>query len=79
MIVEFEDNGAGIPPAHLAKIFDPFFTTKAPGQGRGLGLTVSYNIITKHNGDIRVTSVPGRTQFHITLPINFADTEEHKL
>ena len=71
--IAVEDNGIGIPPAHLSKIFDPFFTTKAPGQGRGLGLTVSYNIITKHNGDIRVTSVPGRTQFHITLPINFVD------
>lgn len=75
VIIEFEDNGPGIPAALMPKIFDPFFSTKAPGQGRGLGLTVSYNIITNHHGHIEVTSVPGRTQFHITLPINHVDTQ----
>ncbi|NJN55105.1 MAG: histidine kinase [Anaerolineae bacterium] len=70
VVLEIEDNGPGIAPAHLPKIFDPFFTTKPPGKGSGLGLNISYNIMTKHQGDIFVTSEPGRTTFQLVLPIN---------
>ncbi|MBX3055409.1 MAG: hypothetical protein KF770_02960 [Anaerolineae bacterium] len=72
VIVEIEDDGPGIAPAHLPKIFDPFFTTKPPGKGTGLGLNICYNIITKHKGDIVVTSEPGRTLFQVHLPVNLA-------
>jgi signal transduction histidine kinase len=68
--VEVEDNGPGIPEAVQAKIFDPFFTTKPPGEGTGLGLNISHNIIVqKHGGQIGVESRPGRTCFVVRLPI----------
>ncbi len=68
--VSIDDNGAGIPQDKLANIFDPFFTTKPPGQGTGLGLSVSYGIIKDHNGEIRAESEPGQnTRFIITLPV----------
>lgn len=67
--VEVSDNGKGIAPEHIDKIFDPFFTTKPVGQGTGLGLSVSYNIIKKHNGEIRIDSRIGQgTTFRIVLP-----------
>jgi PAS domain S-box-containing protein len=63
------DSGSGIPRAVLPKIFDPFFTTKKIGQGTGLGLSVSYGIISDHKGNIDVESEPGAgTTFIITLP-----------
>jgi signal transduction histidine kinase len=69
--IKIQDNGSGIPPNILPRIFDPFFTTKPPGQGTGLGLDISYNIIViKHKGDINVTSQPGNTCFEIRLPVN---------
>jgi signal transduction histidine kinase len=72
VVVEIEDNGSGIPPEVLPRIFDPFFTTKLPGQGSGLGLDISYNIIVfKHKGDIKVDSKPGKTCFQIRIPVNF--------
>jgi signal transduction histidine kinase len=68
--VEIADDGAGIPKELLPRIFDPFFTTKPIGSGTGLGLSLSYGIIQKHNGKIEVDSEPGRgTTFRITLPI----------
>ena len=68
---EISDNGCGINKDNLSKIFDPFFTTKEPGQGTGLGLNISYNIIVKkHKGDINVESEAGKgTKFIIKLPI----------
>ncbi len=69
LMVQVQDNGAGIPADMLPHIFDPFFTTKPVGKGTGLGLSVSHGIITKHGGRIEVDSVPGRkTVFTITLP-----------
>ena len=65
-----EDNGPGMDEEISRRAFEPFFTTKAPGLGTGLGLSVSYFIITKsHGGDMRVESEPGRgTRFIIDLP-----------
>ncbi len=71
-VVEIEDNGPGIPPEIQPRIFDPFFTTKPPGQGTGLGLDITYNIVVyRHRGEIKVTSQPGKTCFQVSLPINF--------
>lgn len=64
------DDGCGIPAENSEKIFDPFFTTQPIGQGTGLGLSVSYGIVKRHNGDIDIESTPGRgTQVIITLPV----------
>jgi signal transduction histidine kinase len=63
------DQGIGIPEANLDRVFDPFFTTKPVGQGTGLGLSVSYGIIARHGGDVRVTSQPGvGSTFTVRLP-----------
>jgi signal transduction histidine kinase len=68
--IEVEDTGCGIPVDMLPRIFDPFFTTKPVGSGTGLGLSLSYGIIQKHQGKIEVQSEVGRgTCFRITLPI----------
>ncbi|MHA7130666.1 ATP-binding protein [Algoriphagus namhaensis] len=65
-----EDNGSGIPKAIKDKIFQPFFTTKPTGQGTGLGLSLSYDIIRAHGGDLRVKSKEGEgTEMIIFLPI----------
>jgi two-component system, NtrC family, sensor kinase len=67
--VIIEDNGCGIPKTNLDKIFDPFFTTRPPGEGTGLGLSLSYGIIKSHNGDIVVETMEGLgSVFKIILP-----------
>ena len=71
VIVELEDNGPGIPKDIQEKIFSPFFTTKTVGKGTGLGLNISYKIIEKHSGEIKVFSKPGNTRFQVSLPIDF--------
>ncbi len=58
LAIEFTDTGNGIPREAQAKIFDPFFTTKETGEGTGLGLSMSYGIITKFGGNIIFTSLP---------------------
>jgi two-component system, NtrC family, sensor kinase len=64
------DNGNGIPKKVLDKIFQPFFTTKPTGQGTGLGLSLSYDIIKTHGGEIKVNTIENdQTEFIITLPI----------
>lgn len=74
--IEIADNGAGIPKEILSRIFDPFFTTKPIGSGTGLGLSLSYGIIQKHNGRIEVESeLNSGTRFHITLPIQHTSSE----
>ncbi len=67
--VEVSDTGQGISPEHANKIFDPFFTTKPVGKGTGLGLSVSYSIVKKHQGEIKVDSRVGEgTTFRVVLP-----------
>ncbi len=74
--IDFTDTGAGIPPENMEKIFEPFFTTKKVGEGTGLGLSVSYGLVQKFGGDIRVKSrvasdsQPGQTCFSVSLPIS---------
>jgi len=67
--VEIEDTGVGIPEEEIDKIFDPFYTTKGPGEGTGLGLSVSYSIIKEHNGEIEARSAEGQgATFIVRLP-----------
>jgi signal transduction histidine kinase len=69
VLVEFVDEGPGIPADVLARIFDPFFTTKPPGQGTGLGLAIAQSIVADHGGRIEVDSRPGAgTTFRVVLP-----------
>lgn len=68
--VEVGDTGPGIPPAIQPRIFEPFFTTKTMGSGTGLGLDISYRVVTlRHGGSITVTSQPGDTRFQVSLPL----------
>lgn len=68
--IDVADTGKGISEEHLKKVFDPFFTTKPVGQGTGLGLSVSYEIIKKHGGEMKVQSRIGEgTTFTVMLPI----------
>ncbi|MEW5821736.1 MAG: ATP-binding protein, partial [Cyanobacteriota bacterium] len=70
--IVISDTGCGISPDNLNKIFDPFFTTKDVGEGTGLGLSVSYGIIEKHNGTISVESKVGEgTKFTIRIPLKW--------
>ncbi|MEZ4702074.1 MAG: tetratricopeptide repeat protein [Rhodothermales bacterium] len=69
-VVRVEDNGAGVPETVQARIFDPFFTTKPPGEGTGLGLSLSYDIVTQgHRGMLRLdTSGAEGAAFELALP-----------
>jgi len=70
VVAEIEDDGPGMTPETAARVFDPFFTTKPTGQGTGLGLNISHNIVVQeHKGRITVDSTPGRTTFQVFLPI----------
>jgi signal transduction histidine kinase len=68
--IRIRDNGTGIPPEVKEKLFNPFFTTKPAGEGTGLGLSLSHDIIVKqHGGSIEVDTQPGQyTEFRIVLP-----------
>ena len=71
--VSISDTGKGIPPDVLPRIYDPGFTTQSGGVGKGLGLSIVYNIIQKHHGDIKVDSEVGKgTEVTISLPIEQA-------
>ena len=69
-IFEVSDNGAGMDEKTIQNIFDPFYTTKGIGKGTGLGLSIVSGIVKKHNGQISVDSMPGKTTFTVSLPIN---------
>ncbi|MFC1531761.1 ATP-binding protein [Thermodesulfobacteriota bacterium] len=80
--ISFTDTGPGIPPTNMDKIFEPFFTTKKVGEGTGLGLSVSYGIMKKFGGNIRVKSQtraegkePGTT-FTVVLPVSDTGNRE---
>jgi len=68
--ISVADNGNGIPEKIKEKIFQPFFTTKPTGSGTGLGLSLSYDIVKAHGGEIRVETKKGEgTEFIVQLPI----------
>ncbi len=67
--VSIIDNGPGISKDIIGRIFEPFFTTKKVGDGTGIGLDIVNRIIRNHNGEIKVNSEPGRTDFSVCLPI----------
>ncbi|MBL7740083.1 MAG: GHKL domain-containing protein [Chitinophagaceae bacterium] len=67
--VRIIDNGTGIPTEIISRIFDPFFTTKKQGEGTGIGLDLVSRVIKHHNGDIKVNSRPGQTEFSICIPV----------
>jgi two-component system, NtrC family, sensor kinase len=70
IVIQVRDNGSGIASAVMDQIWNPFFTTKAVGQGVGLGLAVTYNIVKKHEGEIHVESQMGTgTLFTVRLPV----------
>jgi C4-dicarboxylate-specific signal transduction histidine kinase len=71
VFIKVRDNGNGIPQKVLDKIYQPFFTTKPTGQGTGLGLSLSYDIIKAHGGELSVETKEGEfAEFIITLPVN---------
>jgi signal transduction histidine kinase len=69
VVVRVIDNGPGVPAEVRDRIFDPFFTTKPVGEGTGLGLDIVRRLVQRHNGGIEVDSIPGRTEFRVTLPV----------
>ncbi|MCW9037822.1 ATP-binding protein, partial [Altibacter sp.] len=71
VIISVKDNGNGVPTPVLDKIFQPFFTTKPTGEGTGLGLSMSYDIVTKgHSGELKVKTKENKgTEFKIIIPI----------
>jgi signal transduction histidine kinase len=69
VFVKVTDDGPGIPQEIRESIFDPFFTTKKIGEGTGLGLDIVRRVVHWHNGDIRLDSRPGHTEFTVRLPI----------
>jgi signal transduction histidine kinase len=84
--IRVKDNGPGIPSELKDKIFQPFFTTKPTGQGTGLGLSLSYDIVKAHGGELKVEILPAEqpwkegegTKFTITLPIKLdLETKSH--
>jgi two-component system, NtrC family, sensor kinase len=76
IIIAIQNNGPGIPAEIQAKLFDPFFTTKPVGQGTGMGLSISYQIITeKHHGCLVCQATENSTTFTITLPLDQVSPE----
>lgn len=77
VVVEIIDNGPGIPKEIQSRIYEPFFTTKPPGQGTGLGLHVTHDIVTnRHQGLMLLESIPGKTKFKIILPTQIRKEEQ---
>jgi two-component system, NtrC family, sensor kinase len=71
VVIRFTDNGPGIPLDIQQRLFDPFFTTKAVGKGTGMGLSISYEIVKKHQGSLHCISTPGKgAEFVIEIPLH---------
>ena len=70
IMVVITDNGPGIPKEIINRVFDPFFTTKKVGEGTGIGLDLVKNVINKLKGEVKVSSVPGKTEFIIRIPVS---------
>jgi signal transduction histidine kinase len=76
VVVEIIDSGPGIPENIRSRILDPFFTTKPPGQGTGLGLYITHDIVVnRHHGLLQIESQPGETKFKVTLPKHIGEDE----
>lgn len=75
LVVEVEDNGPGMPEPVQEQVFDAFFTTKPPGVGTGLGLYLSYRLVLEHEGELSLSSAPGRTVFRVELPMDRATND----
>ncbi|MBC7743891.1 MAG: histidine kinase, partial [Flavobacterium sp.] len=76
VFINIKDNGTGMDEAVKKKVFEPFFTTKDVGEGTGLGMSIAYNTIRKHYGEINIHSNPGEgTEFIIELPIVMTTVE----
>ncbi len=77
VVIEVEDRGCGIPREHLPHVFDPFFTTRRVGEGMGLGLTVTWGIVSRHGGSVEISSKVGEgTTVRLSLPLNPAQLAE---
>jgi signal transduction histidine kinase len=78
--IRIRDNGTGIPDEVKAKMFNPFFTTKPAGEGTGLGLSLSHDIVVKqHGGLIEVDTCPGEyTEFRVVLPRSVSSAKEER-
>lgn len=79
VFIAVEDNGGGINPGQLTRIFEPFVTTKPVGEGTGLGLSVSYRIITQMGGELSADNCDQGARFLITLPAGKAQIKAHAL
>jgi signal transduction histidine kinase len=72
-VVEIADDGPGMPDEVVERVFDPFFTTKDVGRGTGLGLATARRIVVdRHDGSLTLDTQPGRTVFHVRLPLTAA-------
>jgi two-component system NtrC family sensor kinase len=73
-VLRVRDNGPGVPPHFAPYLFTPFFTTKGPGEGTGLGLSLSYGLVKAHGGDLTYEVPPeGGAEFRVTLPVYEAE------
>jgi len=72
VFIKIKDNGTGMDAQTQKKVFEPFFTTKEVGEGTGLGMSIAYNTIKKHNGRVIINSIPGEgSEFILQIPIIF--------
>jgi two-component system NtrC family sensor kinase len=75
-VLRVRDSGPGVPPQHASYLFTPFFTTKAPGQGTGLGLSLSYGLVQSHGGVLTYEPAPdGGAEFRVVLPLHDVPVE----
>ena len=76
-MIKIKDNGAGMSEQVKRRIFEPFFTTKAVGIGTGLGMSITFGIVEKHQGNIYVNSEEGKgTEFSILIPKHLVTNKE---